>query len=1021
MEDANAREAEVDMEIDEGGGVPLGGLVRAPVAPRGRAAAGGGRAAPITILVASSTVQGSQEGVRAFPQLLFGAVGSFRLPKGLRLAGASLLHAPDVVPTGPQAASDSPAEGLPGRAARLAPYDGAPYDSPLKAFGGYRLCPTYGSVSRLPLASATYAHALDPDWPLCKFEARGACRDARCQFQMARDYALTAGGVLRSLHALARRGGSRAPMPPPPYPAAPEALEAFAAALLAGAARQIPIRGPAAGPGSGSGPMFHRPAIPAHAPGFVAPSAKQSRVAKLARRVLAVEATVPEYALPPAIGRSLGFPRRRLFRSVFLAPAMAPTPLPWWLMGAWEGFAPPAAITPTQPAAPAAPAPVNNGGRYFSGTSQAVGATLDAGEAQELAWAAAAKAAVDAAPRDVGRCLAYALQHVDFGSAGAASEGALVAALRVLASALEAAPLDARLWAVYLPLYALRAGSPGEAAAMAEAALRYAGSSHRLWLIAAHQRQHWRDRASLLQRGILALAAAAPADAARGGPNPDPVQIGAGSGLTWAAAAGAAAPNGAAARGALGLRDQNPNGNRGDGAFASLRADQVLDLGLRLMHLLGGACRNGALGTWVAALAADADAGAGRPGSATADAARLDARQLAAAARVALLRTLNPDPPAAAALWLAAAHASAWGRLPDPIVHRLGFRQIPPASLTWHAAPPASTSGRVRAALAAAACAVGLLDGAPADVAEAADTIAARSAVPLAGAAAVRAAFAALLAPPAEQARPAVDDDDMEEGEIASAGAKPGSVWGVRVWGPQELAATTLNLAMYEALSGDGAAALAAAEAALSTAGAAGCDLLQEHVWQEFLALAAATMLREVVPDDNPNPDPPLEPAEEVALDARVQRVLGAPPARDDAPLAAALLAVLPQLRTAEAIALLEELAAAAPASPALAAAAVEAAAARGGDARWGAWALPLAAGLLAAAMPTPAPHIWLRAVVLTERHSPAAAAELCAAARARLPHSTALGDRALALAAARGPAERAAVAAALEAQGVEP
>lgn len=68
-----------------------------------------------------------------------------------------------------------------------------------------RLCPTYSSVSGLPLASATYVHALDADWPLCKFEARGACRDAQCQFQMARDYALDAAGVLRSLHALARR------------------------------------------------------------------------------------------------------------------------------------------------------------------------------------------------------------------------------------------------------------------------------------------------------------------------------------------------------------------------------------------------------------------------------------------------------------------------------------------------------------------------------------------------------------------------------------------------------------------------------------------------------------------------------------------------------------------------------------------------------------------------------------------------------------------------------------------------
>lgn len=45
-------------------------------------------------------------------------------------------------------------------------------------------------------------------------------------------------------------------------------------------------------------------------------------------------------------------------------------------------------------------------------------------------------------------------------------------------------------------------------------------------------------------------------------------------------------------------------------------AAQVLDLGLRLMHLLGSACRNGALGAWVASLVADADAGAARSGSA---------------------------------------------------------------------------------------------------------------------------------------------------------------------------------------------------------------------------------------------------------------------------------------------------------------------------------------------------------------------------------------------------------------------
>ena len=92
-----------------------------------------------------------------------------------------------------------------------------------------------------------------------------------------------------------------------------------------------------------------------------------------------------------------------------------------------------------------------------------------------------------------------------------------------------------------------------------------------------------------------------------------------------------------------------------------------------------------------------------------ADASRLDPRQLASAARAALLRSLASKPSAAAALWLCAAHAAAWGRLPDPAVQRMGFRQAPLTSLTWHTAPPASTAGRVRASLAAAARAVGLL------------------------------------------------------------------------------------------------------------------------------------------------------------------------------------------------------------------------------------------------------------------------------------------------------------------------
>lgn len=83
-------------------------------------------------------VQGTQEGAGAFPQLLFGAVGGFGLPAGLRLTGARLLRAPDLAPAQPPAAGDSHAiAASPEPHGRL-----PPYDSPLKALQGYRWVPS---------------------------------------------------------------------------------------------------------------------------------------------------------------------------------------------------------------------------------------------------------------------------------------------------------------------------------------------------------------------------------------------------------------------------------------------------------------------------------------------------------------------------------------------------------------------------------------------------------------------------------------------------------------------------------------------------------------------------------------------------------------------------------------------------------------------------------------------------------------------------------------------------------------
>ena len=68
-----------------------------------------------------------------------------------------------------------------------------------------RLTEAYQLVSRMPLTSPTFAHRLDPHWPLCYFDARGKCNDAACPYQMKTDYQLQGVAVLSDLQALARR------------------------------------------------------------------------------------------------------------------------------------------------------------------------------------------------------------------------------------------------------------------------------------------------------------------------------------------------------------------------------------------------------------------------------------------------------------------------------------------------------------------------------------------------------------------------------------------------------------------------------------------------------------------------------------------------------------------------------------------------------------------------------------------------------------------------------------------------
>ena len=70
-----------------------------------------------------------------------------------------------------------------------------------------RLNEAFQLASGAALTSATFAHALDPHWPLCPFEhaPRGACHNAACSFQMTVDYLLPPAPALDDVMKLANR------------------------------------------------------------------------------------------------------------------------------------------------------------------------------------------------------------------------------------------------------------------------------------------------------------------------------------------------------------------------------------------------------------------------------------------------------------------------------------------------------------------------------------------------------------------------------------------------------------------------------------------------------------------------------------------------------------------------------------------------------------------------------------------------------------------------------------------------
>ena len=59
-----------------------------------------------------------------------------------------------------------------------------PYESPLKHFKSYRYHSNYFSEVSEGFRSLTYSHAIDPDKPICRYEAAGGtCNDGSCNGQ----------------------------------------------------------------------------------------------------------------------------------------------------------------------------------------------------------------------------------------------------------------------------------------------------------------------------------------------------------------------------------------------------------------------------------------------------------------------------------------------------------------------------------------------------------------------------------------------------------------------------------------------------------------------------------------------------------------------------------------------------------------------------------------------------------------------------------------------------------------------
>ncbi|KAF2084856.1 hypothetical protein K490DRAFT_68268 [Saccharata proteae CBS 121410] len=95
-------------------------------------------------------------------------------------------QAPEVIEVG-----NEPIQQISAKPAKP-PSRSTPYESPLKIFKSYRFSPNFASEVPGGFRSLTYSHKIDPNKPLCTYEAAGGvCNDSSCEFQHFRDMTLS--------------------------------------------------------------------------------------------------------------------------------------------------------------------------------------------------------------------------------------------------------------------------------------------------------------------------------------------------------------------------------------------------------------------------------------------------------------------------------------------------------------------------------------------------------------------------------------------------------------------------------------------------------------------------------------------------------------------------------------------------------------------------------------------------------------------------------------------------------------